>query len=84
MNEFQASTQQRELQSNKQESLENTNLAEPISNASEKTEQYEKRRHLLDEIEKLKTYRDNHLSEAEKLYTEMSPLEAVFESPRVS
>lgn len=83
MNEFQASTQQRELQSNKQESLEITNLAEPISNASEKTEQYEKRRHLLDEIEKLKTYRDNHLSEAEKLYTEMFLLEAVLEGDEV-
>ena len=34
MNEIQASTQQRELQSNKQESLEITNLAEPISDAS--------------------------------------------------
>ena len=83
MNEFQASTQQRELQSNKQESLENTNLVEPISDASEKTEQCEKRRHLLDEIEKLKTYRDNHLSEAEKLYTEMSPLEALLEGDEV-
>ena len=83
MNEFQASTQQRELQSNKQESLEITNLAEPISDASEKTEQCEKRRHLLDEIEKLKTYRDNHLTEAEKLYTEMSPLEALLEGDEV-
>ena len=83
MNEFQASTQQRELQSNKQEGLEITNLAEPISDTSEKTEQCEKRRHLLDEIEKLKTYRDNHLSEAEKLYTEMSPLEALLEGDEV-
>lgn len=83
MNELQASTQQRELQSNKHESLENTNLAEPISDAIEKTEQCEKKRHLLDEIEKLKTYRDNHLSEAEKLYTEMSPLEALLEGDEV-
>ena len=79
MNEFQASTQQRELQSNKQEGLEITNLAEPISDASEKTEQCEKRRHLLDEIEKLKIYRDEHLNEAEQLYTGMSPLEALLE-----
>ena len=83
MNEFQAFTQQRELQSNKQESLEITNLAETISDASEKTEQCEKKRLLLDEIEKLKTYRDNHLSEAEKLYTEMSPLEALLQGDEV-
>ena len=83
MNEFQASTQQRELQSNKQESLEITNLAEPISDTSEKTEQCEKRRHLLDEIEKLKIYRDEHLSEAEQLYTGMSPLEVLLESNEV-
>lgn len=83
MNEFQASTQQRELQSNKQESLEITNLAETISDVSEKTDQCEKKRLLLDEIEKLKTYRDNHLSEAEKLYTEMSPLEALLEGDEV-
>ncbi|MFJ2332525.1 chromosome segregation protein SMC [Pseudomonas helleri] len=83
MNEFQASTQQRELQSNKQESLEITNLAETISDAREKTEQCEKKRLLLDEIEKLKTYRDNHLSEAERLYTEMSPLEALLEGDEV-
>ena len=83
MNEFQASTQQRELQSNKQEGLEITNLAEPISDASEKTEQCEKRRHLLDEIEKLKIYRDEHLSEAEQLYTGMSPLEVLLEGSEV-
>lgn len=83
MNEFQAFTQQRELQSNKQESLEITNLAETISDASEKTEQCEKKRLLLDEIEKLKTYRDNHLNEAEKLYTEMSPLEALLQGDEV-
>ena len=83
MNEFQASTQQRELQSNKQEDLEITNLAEPISDASEKTEQCEKRRHLLDEIEKLKIYRDEHLNEAEQLYTGMSPLEALLEDNEV-
>ena len=83
MNEFQASTQQRELQSNKQESLEITNLAGPISDASEKTEQCNKRRHLLDEIEKLKIYRDEHLNEAEQLYTGMSPLEALLEGNEV-
>jgi len=83
VNEFQASTQQRELQSNKQESLEITNLAEPISDTSEKTEQCEKRRLLLDEIEKLKIYRDEHLSEAEQLYTGMSPLEVLLESNEV-
>ena len=83
MNEFQASTQQRELQSNKQESLEITNLAEPISDASEKTEQCEKRLHLLDEIEKPKIYRDEHLNEAEQLYKGMSPLEALLEGSEV-
>ena len=83
MNEFQAYTQQRELQSNKQESLEITNLAGPISDASEKTEQCKKRRHLLDEIEKLKIYRDEHLNEAEQLYTGMSPLEVLLEGNEV-
>ena len=83
VNELQTSSQQRELQSNNQESLENTNFAEPISEASENTEQCEKRRHLLDEIEKLKIYRDEHLNEAAQLYTSMSPLEALLESNEV-
>ena len=73
MNECQASTEQRELPNNKLESLEVRDIAKPISDECETTGLCEKRQLLLDEIEKLKTYRDNHLSEAEKLYTEMSP-----------
>ena len=68
MNQFQASTEQHELLNNEQESVEITNLAEPISDASEKTDQCEKRRLLLDEIEKLKIYRDEHLNEGERFY----------------
>ena len=83
MNECQASTEQRELPNNKLESLEVTDIAKPISDDCETTGLCEKRQLLLDEIEKLKTYRDNHLSEAEKLYTEMSPLEVLLEGNEV-
>lgn len=64
MNEFQASTEQRELPNNKLEGLEVTDIAKPISDDCETTGLCEKRQLLLDEIEKLKIYRDNHLSEA--------------------
>ena len=83
MNELQASTEQRELPNNKQEGLEVTDIAKSISDDCETTGLCEKRQLLLDEIEKLKTYRDNYLSEAEKLYTEMSPLEALLEGDKV-
>ena len=83
MNELQASTEQRELPNNKQEGLEVTDIAKSISDDCETTGLCEKRQLLLGEIEKLKTYRDNHLSEAEKLYTEMSPLEALLEGDKV-
>ena len=83
MNKFQASTEQHELLSNKPESLYVTGLAEAISDDGEKTGQCEKRYLLLNEIEKLTIYSDEHLSEAEQLYTEMSPLEALLEGNEV-
>ena len=83
VNEFQASAEQRGLPKNKQQGIEATDITKSISDNCETISLYGKRELLLDEIEKLKTYRDNHLSEAEKLYTEMSPLEALLEGDEV-
>ncbi|WP_317851050.1 chromosome segregation protein SMC [Pseudomonas sp. A-RE-19] len=82
MNEFQASTDQRELLANELESKA-TVFEQPISGASEATGYGEKKQLLLDEIEKLKVRRDKLLSEAERLYTEMAPLEALLEGDEV-
>lgn len=83
MNEFQASAEQRGLPNNKQQGIEVTDIAKSISDDCATTSLCDKREILLEEIEKLKAYRDNHLSEAEKLYTEMSPLEALLEGDEV-
>lgn len=83
MNEFQASTEQRELLTNELESSEATDFAQPISGTSEATGYGEKKQLLLDEIEKLEVRRDKFLSEAEQLYTEMAPLEALLEGDEV-
>ena len=79
MNEFQASTEQRELLTNDLENPVGTGLAQPFSNVGEATGDCDKKQLLLDEIEKLKVRRDKFLSEAEQLYTEMAPLEALLE-----
>jgi uncharacterized coiled-coil DUF342 family protein len=79
MNEFQASTEQRELLTNDLENPVGTGLAQPFSNVGEATGHCDKKQLLLDEIEKLKVRRDKFLSEAEQLYTEMAPLEALLE-----
>jgi hypothetical protein len=79
MNEFQASTEQRELLTNELESHEVTGLAQPVSDSSEVPGHCDKKQLLLDEIEKLKVERDNYLSEAEQMYIEIAPLEALLE-----
>lgn len=78
MNEFRASTEQRELLTNDLENPVGTGLAQPFSNVGEATGHCDKKQ-LLDEIEKLKVRRDKFLSEAEQLYTEMAPLEPLLE-----
>lgn len=83
MNEIQASTEQHELLTNELESHEITGLAEPYSHGSEMIIHCEKKQLLLDEIEKLKISRDKYLSEAEQLYTEIAPLEALLEGDEV-
>ncbi|WNZ79321.1 chromosome segregation protein SMC [Pseudomonas sp. P105] len=79
MTVFQANTEQCELLTDERESREVTDLAQPISDGTEATGHCEKKQLLLDEIEKLKISRDKYLSEAEQLYTEMAPLEALLE-----
>jgi len=83
MNVFQANTEQRELLTNELKSSGATDVAQPISGASEATGYCEKKQRLLDEIERLKVSRDELLSDAEQLYTEMAPLEALLEGDEV-
>lgn len=83
MNNFQVSTEQRALLTNELERCEVTDLAQPISDGNETTGHCGKKQLLLDEIEELKIRRDKYLSEAEQLYTEMAPLEALLESDEV-
>lgn len=83
MNEFQASTEQRELMINELESREVAGLSETVSDDSETIRHCEKKQLLLNEIEKLKVERDNYLSEAEQLHTEMAPLEELLEGDEV-
>ncbi|WPN62670.1 chromosome segregation protein SMC [Pseudomonas sp. P9_35] len=83
MTDFQANTEQCELLTDERESREVTDLARPISDGTEATGHCKKKQLLLDEIEKLKISRDKYLSEAEQLYTEMAPLEALLEGDEV-
>lgn len=79
MNEFQASTEQRELLTNELESREATNLAQHVSDNSEETAHCDKKQLLLDEIEELRIEREKYLSEVEQMYIEIAPLEALLE-----
>ncbi|MEL4168629.1 chromosome segregation protein SMC [Pseudomonas sp. ZS001] len=83
MNNFQVSTEQRALLTNELESCEVTDLAQPVSDGNETTGHCGKKQLLLDEIEELKIRRDKYLTEAEQLYTEMAPLEALLEGDEV-
>lgn len=83
MNHSQANTEQRELLPNELKSGEATDLAQAISGASETTTYYENKQLLLDEIEGLKNHRDKLLGEAEQLYKELAPLEALLESDEI-
>lgn len=83
MNDSQANTEQRELLPNELKSGEATDLAQAISGASETTTCYENKQLLLDEIEGLKNHRDKLLGEAEQLYKELAPLEALLESDEI-
>lgn len=83
MNDFQANNEQRELLPNELESREVIGLTGPDSNDSEATAYYEKKQLLLDEIEGLKNHRDKLLGEAEQLYKELAPLEALLESDKI-
>lgn len=79
MNEFQASTKQRELLTNELERREATVLAQRVSDSSEATGHCDKKQLLLGEIEILKVERDKYLSEVEQMYIEIAPLEALLE-----
>lgn len=83
MNHSQANTEQRELLPNELKSGEVTDLAQAISDASETPAYYENKQLLLDEIEGLKNHRDKLLGEAEQLYKEIAPLEALLESDEI-
>lgn len=79
MNEFQASTEQRELLTNERGSREATELAQHVSDNSEATGHCDKKQLLRGEIEKLKVEREKYLSEVEQMYIEIAPLEALLE-----
>ncbi len=79
MNEFQASTEQRELLTNELGSRKATELAQHFSDNSEATGYCDKKQLLLGEIEKLKVEREKYLSEVEQMYIEIAPLEALLE-----
>jgi flagellar biosynthesis/type III secretory pathway protein FliH len=83
MNEFHESTEQREPLTNEQESPIVKGLAQSVSNEGKATGHCDKKKLLLDEIEKLKVRRDIFLREADKLYTEMAPLEALLDGDEV-
>lgn len=76
MNEFQASTEQRELLINELGGLEAAERVQHVSDDSEATEHCKKKQ-LLVEIEKLKVDRAKYLSEIEQMYIEIAPLEVL-------
>lgn len=80
MNEFQASTEQRELLTDELESRKATELAQHFSDNSEATGCCVKKQLLLGEIEKLKVEREKYLSEVEQMFIEIAPLEALLEN----
>lgn len=79
MNEFQTSTEQRELLTDELESRKGTELAQHFSDNSEPTGRCDKKQLLLGEIGKLKVEREKYLSEIEQMYIEIAPLEALLE-----
>lgn len=79
MNEFQASTEQRELLTNELGRREATEFTQHFSDSNEATGYCDKKQLLLGEIEKLKVEREKYLSEVEQMYIEIAPLEALLE-----
>lgn len=80
MNEFQASTEQRELLTNELESREAIEFAQRVSDSSEAAGHCHRKQLLLGEIEKLKVEREKYLSEVERIHIEIAPLEKLLEA----